>query len=210
MVRRDRADRVTCHPHPGEAMATKTVPFTKARAEKIAAEFPTPFHVYDERAIRANARNFRRAFAEFDGFINYFAVKALPNPYILAVLKAEGFGADCSSLPELLLAERVGITGDAIMFTSNDTPAEEFRAARRLGAVINLDDISHIDSLERVCGIPELVSCRYNPGRLKEGNAIIGKPEEAKYGFTRDQLFAGYAQLKAKGATRFGLHTMVA
>jgi diaminopimelate decarboxylase len=191
-------------------MTTKTVPITKARAEKIAAEFPTPFHIYDERAMRVNARELRRAFSVFDGFINYFAVKALPNPYILAILKAEGFGADCSSLSELLLAERVGITGEAIMFTSNDTPAEEFREARRLGAVINLDDISHIDSLERACGIPELVSCRYNPGPLKEGNAIIGKPEEAKFGFTRDQLFAGYARLKAKGATRFGLHTMVA
>lgn len=191
-------------------MTTKTVPFTKERAEGITAAFPTPFHIYDERAIRTNARELKRAFAAFDGFINYFAVKALPNPYILAILKAEGFGADCSSLPELLLAERVGITGESIMFTSNDTPATEFREARRLGAVINLDDISHIDSLEKACGIPDLVSCRYNPGPLKEGNAIIGKPEEAKYGFTREQLFAGYASLKAKGATRFGLHTMVA
>jgi diaminopimelate decarboxylase len=207
---RDRADRIIYHPHHGEAMTIKTVPFTKARAEKIAAEFPTPFHIYDERAIRANARDFRRAFAVFEGFTNYFAVKALPNPYILAILKAEGFGADCSSRPELLLAERVGITGEHIMFTSNDTPADEFREARRLGAVINLDDISHIDSLEQACGIPALVSCRYNPGPLKGGNAIIGKPEEAKYGFTREQLLAGYARLKAKGATRFGLHTMVA
>jgi diaminopimelate decarboxylase len=191
-------------------MTKKTVPFTKERAEEIAAAFPTPFHIYDERAIRTNARELKRAFAGFDGFTNYFAVKALPNPYILAILKAEGFGADCSSLPELLLAERVGIMGERIMFTSNDTPPTEFREARRLGAVINLDDISHIDSLEKACGIPELVSCRYNPGPLKEGNAIIGKPEEAKYGFTREQILAGYASLKAKGATRFGLHTMVA
>ncbi|HZK67626.1 MAG TPA: diaminopimelate decarboxylase, partial [Chloroflexota bacterium] len=143
-------------------------------------------------------------------FKEFFAVKALPNPFIMKILKEEGFGADCSSLPELLLSERVGITGEEIMFTSNDTPAEEFTKARELGAIINLDDISHIPFLERSAGIPELISFRYNPGALKQGNVIIGKPEEAKYGFTREQLFEGYRMVKEKGATRFGLHTMVA
>ena len=128
----------------------------------------------------------------------------------MRILQEEGFGADCSSLPELILSERVGLPGEAIMFTSNDTPAEEFAKAKALGANINLDDISHIPFLEAVCGLPERVCLRYNPGPLKGGNAIIGKPEEAKYGLTRDQLFEAYALLQAKGVRRFGLHTMVA
>ncbi|MCP4570466.1 MAG: diaminopimelate decarboxylase, partial [FCB group bacterium] len=131
-------------------------------------------------------------------------------PYIVKTLQAEGFGADCSSLPELLMAEKVGITGEQIMFTSNDTPAEELQKAKELGGIINLDDISHIPFLEANAGIPELVCLRYNPGPLKEGNVIIGKPEEAKYGFTREQLFEGYGMLRDKGAKRFGIHTMVA
>jgi diaminopimelate decarboxylase len=145
-----------------------------------------------------------------NGFKEYFAVKALPNPFILKILKEEGFGADCSSLPELLLAESVGITGEDIMFTSNDTPAKEYRKAKELGAVINLDDISHIEFLEEQVGLPELVCFRYNPGPLRKGNVLIGHPEEAKYGFTREQLFTGYRMLKEKGVKRFGLHTMVA
>jgi diaminopimelate decarboxylase len=191
-------------------MTDKTLPFSRAELEAIAARHPTPFHLYDEAGMRANARRLCAAFAWNPGFREFFAVKACANPYILKILRAEGFGADCSSLPELLLAERVGVTGEAIMFTSNDTPAEEFVKARALGAVINLDDISHIPFLERACGIPELICCRYNPGPLKGGNAIIGHPEEAKYGFTRDQLFEGYRRLKTLGARRFGLHTMVA
>lgn len=191
-------------------MTEKRVPFTLAEAEAIAQQYPTPFHIYDEGAVRANARRLKAAFAWNLGFKNFFAVKATPNPYLMKVLKEEGFGADCSSLPELVLAERVGITGEDIMFTSNDTPAEEFIEACRVGANINLDDISHIDFLEKCAGLPELVCFRFNPGPLKGGNAIIGKPEEAKYGFTMDQLKQGYATLKAKGVKRFGLHTMVA
>ena len=190
-------------------MTPKTVPFTKADLEKIIARNPTPFHIYDEAAMRRNARDLRAAFAWAPGYINYFAVKATPNPHILKIMKEEGFGADASSLPELVLAERVGLKGTQIMFSSNDTPAEEFVKARELGAIINLDDITHIPFLEKHGGIPELVSCRYNPGPARTGNAIIGKPEEAKYGFTREQLFEGYAELKKRGAKRFGLHTMV-
>jgi diaminopimelate decarboxylase len=192
-------------------MTTRTLPFTKDQIERIAAEHPTPFHIYDEKAIRENARRYLRAFSWVPGgFRNFFAVKALPNPYILKILREEGMGADCSSLPELLLAERAGITGEEIMLTSNDTPADEFQKARELGAVINLDDISHFEYLVRHAGMPELVCFRYNPGPLKDGNAIIGKPEEAKYGLTREQVFQAYEMVKAKGAKRFGLHTMVA
>jgi diaminopimelate decarboxylase len=188
----------------------KELPFDKAQIEKIARRFPTPFHIYDEKAIRANARKLKAAFAWAPGFREYFAVKATPNPYILKILKEEGFGADCSSLPELLLAERVGLPGDLIMFTSNDTPFQEYQKARQLGAVINLDDISHIPYLEKHAGLPELICLRYNPGPLREGNAIIGKPEEAKYGFTKLQLLEGYRMVKERGVKRFGLHTMVA
>ena len=191
-------------------MPEKTLPFTLAQLEKIAETHPTPFHIYDEKAIRANARRLKAAFAWNPGFKEYFAVKACPNPFIMKVLKDEGFGMDCSSLPELLLSERVGVTGEAIMFTSNDTPAEEFVKARALGAIINLDDITHIPFLEASAGLPDLVCFRYNPGPLKGGNAIIGNPEQAKYGFTREQLFEGYRLLKEKGVKRFGLHTMVA
>jgi diaminopimelate decarboxylase len=192
-------------------MTEKSFPLSKERLEAICAEHPTPFHLYDERAIRDNAIRLLEAFSVLgDGFQEFFAVKALPNPYIVKILAGLGFGADASSLPEIVLAQKAGLSGERIMFSSNDTPDEEFAAARRSGAIVNLDDISHIDSLEAAAGIPELVCCRYNPGPLKEGNAIIGKPEEAKYGFTREQLFEGYRRLKAKGAKRFGLHTMVA
>jgi diaminopimelate decarboxylase len=192
-------------------MTEKRVPLSKERLEEICSEHPTPFHLYDEAAIRANARRLVEAFSAFDdGFKEFFAVKALPNPFILKILASEGFGADASSLPEIVLAQKAGIRGESIMFSSNDTPPAEFKAAREEGAIINLDDISHIGALEGAAGVPELVCCRYNPGPLKEGNALIGKPEEAKYGFTREQLFEGYRALKAKGARRFGLHTMVA
>jgi diaminopimelate decarboxylase len=193
-----------------EAKARKTHPFTLSQLENITESFPTPFHIYDEKAIRKNARALNEAFSWNKGFKEYFAVKAAPNPFLLKILKQEGFGADCSSLPELMLAEKEGITGDEIMFTSNDTPAGEFIKARELGATINLDDISHIDFLEKHGGIPELVSLRYNPGKLREGSFIMGKPEEAKYGFTREQVFAGLDLLRRKGAKRFGLHTFIA
>ena len=191
-------------------MAVKTLPFTKKEIETIIKKFPTPFHLYDEKAIRENARQFKQAFSWNDGFKEFFAVKAAPNPYLMKILSKEGFGADCSSLPELLLAEKTGITGEEIMFSSNDTPAEEFVKARQMGAMINLDDISHIAFLEMHAGLPELICMRYNPGPLKKGNVIIGHPEEAKYGFTREQLFAGYKICKEKGARRFGIHAMVA
>ena len=191
-------------------MVSKDLPFTKEDILEIIKKYPTPFHIYDEKAILENARKMKAAFREVPGFKEFFAVKALPNPFILKILKDEGFGADCSSLPELILAEKAGIIGEDIMFSSNDTPSEEFVKAKELGAYINLDDISHIDYLEKHAGLPEIVCFRYNPGPLKEGNAIIGKPEEAKYGFTRDQLFEGYRILRDKGVKRFGMHTMVA
>jgi diaminopimelate decarboxylase len=191
-------------------MPSKSLPFSKTQIEAIIAKHPTPFHIYDEKAIRDNARQLNAAFAWVPGFKEYFAVKATPNPGILQILKEEGFGADCSSLTELMLAERTGIRGENIMFTSNDTPAAEFQKAAALGAIINLDDISHIAFLEEAAGIPELICFRYNPGPLKKGNAIIGTPEDAKYGLTKPQLFEAYRIMKAKGVRRFGLHTMVA
>ncbi len=186
------------------------LPFDAAFLETVAAQHPTPFHIYDEAAIRANAKRLNAAFAWNAGFREYFAVKAAPNPFLMKVLKQEGFGADCSSSAELSLAERVGIVGESIMFTSNDTPASEFQRAVELGAIVNLDDISHIDFLEQAAGLPKLVCFRYNPGPLKSGNAIIGHPEDAKYGFTREQLFEGYRKLRDAGVQRFGIHTMVA
>ena len=189
----------------------KTLPFTNDQLEAIAREYPTPFHIYDEKAIRANARRLKSAFAWNKGFHEYFAVKAAPNPHLMQILREEGFGSDCSSMAELVLAKAVGNVGEDIMFTSNDTPDAEFQKAKELGAIINLDDITHIAAVERACGsLPELMCCRWNPGPLKGGNAIIGKPEEAKYGFTTEQLYDAYAQMKAKGVKRFGLHTMVA
>ncbi|MBN1439437.1 MAG: diaminopimelate decarboxylase [Anaerolineales bacterium] len=188
----------------------RPLPFTLDRIREIARTHPTPFHLYDEKGIRGAARLLKASFSGIPGFKEFFAVKALPNPFILKMLKEEGFGADCSSLAELLLAEKVGITGGDIMFSSNDTPAREYVKAHELGAIINLDDISHIDFLEQHAGLPELVCFRYNPGSARQGNFIIGKPEEAKYGFTRAQLFEGYRRLQAKGVKRFGLHTMLA
>ncbi|MBN1994352.1 MAG: diaminopimelate decarboxylase [Anaerolineae bacterium] len=189
---------------------SKTLPFTKEQIIELTQRFPTPFHIYDEKAIRDNARRFKKVFSGVHGFKEYFAVKALPNPFILKILAEEGFGADCSSLPELLLSEKVGLRGEDIMFSSNDTPAQEYQKAKALGAIINLDDLSHIEFLERHAGLPELLCFRYNPGPLRKGNVIIGHPQEAKYGFTRQQLFEGYRMIKAKGVKRFGLHTMVA
>jgi diaminopimelate decarboxylase len=190
-------------------MVEKRLPFGEAEIREIAREFPTPFYIYDERGIRENARRLVAAFAWCNNFLEHFAIKATPNPHLLAILKEEGFGGDCSSMAELLLCEAAGITGEAIMFSSNDTPAEDFVKAKELGAIINLDDVTHIEFLERTAGLPELISLRYNPGPLRDGNAIIGKPEEAKYGVTREQLFEAYKTLKDKGVRRFGLHTMV-
>jgi diaminopimelate decarboxylase len=191
-------------------MSEKTFPFPKEVVERIADTLPTPFHLYDEKSIVENARSLKEIFSWAPGFKNYFAVKACPNPVILDLLHKEGFGADCSSMAELVMSDKVGIRGEEIMFTSNDTPAEEFVEAKRLGAVINLDDISHIDFLEESAGMPELICFRYNPGEGRSGNLIIGEPKEAKYGLTRDQIVEAYRIAREKGAKRFGLHTMVA
>lgn len=191
-------------------MTTKHLPFTRQQLENIVQKYPTPFHIYDEHGIRQYARRFTSAFSWNPGFREFYAIKAAPNPYLMKIMRQEGFGIDCSSYAELVLAEKLGMKGDEIMFTSNDTPAYEYKKAVELGAIINLDDISHIEYLEKNVGLPNLVCFRYNPGSLKEGNTIIGHPEEAKYGFTREQLFEGYQILKEKGVTRFGLHTMVA
>jgi diaminopimelate decarboxylase len=191
-------------------VASRSLPCSRERLEEILSQYKTPFHIYDEKAIRENARRLLRAFAWNRGFKEYFAVKATPNPFIVKILKEEGFGTDCSSLPELLLSEMVGIVGEDIMFSSNDTPADEYIKAVELGATINLDDISHIPFLERHCGIPELILVRYNPGKLRGGSFIMGSPENAKYGFTRDQIFEGLQILRNKGAKRFGLHTFIA
>lgn len=191
-------------------MGQKSLPFSAERLNQIVEEYGTPFHIYDEKAIRDNVRRLKKAFSWVSGFKEYFAVKATPNPYILKVLAEEGIGADCSSLPELILAEKVGLKGEDIVLTSNDTPAIEFKKARELGAIINLDDISHIEFLEKNVGMPEMISFRYNPGSLREGgNSIIGNPEDAKYGVTKEQIFQCYPMVRELGAKRFGLHTMV-
>ena len=191
-------------------MTTKQIPFSKSQLEKIIEQNPTPFHIYDEKGIREYARKFTKAFSWNPGFKEYYAIKSAPNPYLMKIMREEGFGIDCSSYAELMIAEKLGMSGDEIMFTSNDTPVYEYKKAIELGAIINLDDISHIEYLEKNVGLPSLVCFRYNPGALKEGNTIIGHPEEAKYGFTREQLFEGYQMLIDKGVKRFGLHTMVA
>ena len=190
-------------------MAEKNLPFGKEKIVEVINKCQTPFHIYDEKGIRNNAREFLKSFGALEGFKQFFAVKATPNPFILKILQQEGFGVDCSSLAELELAERMGFKGEEIMFSSNDTPAEEFVEARKLGAIINLDDISHIDFLERSAGIPDLICLRYNPGPLRKGNDIIGKPEDAKYGLTREQMLKAYRILQRKGASRFGMHTMI-
>ncbi len=192
-------------------MTAKKLPFSQEKIQEIIKTHKTPFHIYDEKAMMQYAHSFNDAFAWNEGFKEYYAIKACPNPHIMNLLRTKAnFGIDCSSMAELILAEKLGMKGEEIMFTSNDTPAEEFKKAVELGAVINLDDISHIDFLEKHAQIPELVCFRWNPGALKEGNIIIGNPEDSKYGFTREQLFDGYAKLKAKGVKRFGIHTMVA
>ncbi len=186
-------------------------PLSHERLLELAKKFPTPFYLYDEKAIRDNMADFTKAFSIFPKFTEHFAVKAMPNPYMLKVLADCGCGGDCSSLPELMLCQMSGITGERVIFTSNETPAEEFQLAYKQGNIINLDDITHIEFLRDALGgkFPELICFRYNPGPLKEGNAIIGKPEEAKYGLTREQIFEAYKKSRDFGAKRFGLHTMV-
>lgn len=185
---------------------------TKEQVEEIVKKYPTPFHLYDEKGIRENIDNINKAFAWNKGFKEYFAIKANPNPVLMKILKEHNVGADCSSYTELMLSNAVGINGKNIMFSSNDTPAEEFAYANELGAIINLDDFTHIDFLEKTLGfIPETISCRFNPGgQFVMSNGIMDNPGDAKYGFTEAQLFEGYKILKEKGAKHFGLHAFLA
>lgn len=188
-------------------------PLSASQLSNLIKDFPTPFYLYDEKAIRENMRRFTKAFSIFPFFREHFAVKACPNPYILKILEEEGCGADCSSLPELMLSEMAGMDGEKVIFTSNETPAAEYRYAWERGNIINLDDITHIEYLKNALGgeFPETICFRYNPGNEKQGcNSIIGNPEEAKYGLTREQIIEAYKICKEYGVKRFGLHTMVA
>lgn len=184
---------------------------TKEQLEEIAAKYPTPFHLYNEKGIRQTARDLYKAFSWNPGFKEYFAVKATPNPTILKILKEEGCGTDCSSLTELMMSERCGFSGDEIMFSSNETPAEEFVKARELNAIINLDDITHIDFLKETAGIPKRICCRFNPGgKFAISTTIMDNPGDAKYGMTREQIKEAYLRLKDLGVEEFGIHAFLA
>lgn len=184
---------------------------TLEQVQEMVKKYPTPFHLYDEKGIRENARRIKQAFAWNPGFHEYFAVKACPNPRLLQILKEEGFGCDCSSYTELLMSEAVGQVGEDIMFSSNVTPAEDFALAAKLGAIINFDDITHIDFFEKIAPFPETMSCRYNPGGdFKIENEIMDTPQDAKYGMTRPQLTEAYRKLMNKGVKHFGLHAFLA
>lgn len=192
-------------------MIMKTPFVTKAQVDEMIKKYPTPFHLYDEKGIRENARKLYQAFSWNKGFKEFFAVKATPNPTILRILKEEGCGTDCSSLTELMMSDKLGFTGDEIMFSSNDTPAEEFVLAKKLGATINLDDFTHIDFLEKTAGIPEKICCRYNPGgTFSISTTIMDNPGDAKYGMTKGQIIEAYRILKGKGVKRFGMHAFLA
>ncbi|MGN0688123.1 MAG: diaminopimelate decarboxylase [Oscillospiraceae bacterium] len=191
----------------------KTPFVTKQQVEEIVKTYPTPFHIYDEKAIRENARALKAAFSWNKGFREYFAVKATPNPFILKVLQEEGCGFDCSSLTELMMSDSVGGKQQDIMFSSNATPDEDFKLAYKLGAIINLDDFTHIDVLEKLTGIPETICCRYNPGgefKTDGSPNVMDTPRDAKYGFTHEQIIEGYRVLKEKGAKKFGMHAFLA
>ena len=184
---------------------------TKEQVEEIVKKYPTPFHIYDEKGIRENARKVKEAFAWNPGFREYFAVKATPNPFLINILREYGCGTDCSSKTELMLSKAIGCKGEEIMFSSNDTPPEEFVYANKLGAIINLDEFTHIDVIDKLIGIPETISCRFNPGGLFSiANSIMDNPGDAKYGFTKEQLIEGFKILKAKGAKNFGIHSFLA
>ena len=189
----------------------KTPFVTLEQLKEIEKTYPTPYHIYDEKGIRENARRLYKAFAWNKGFKEYFAVKATPNPYIMKILAEEGCGSDCSSYTELLLAKSIGNTGSEIMFSSNTTPPEDFALARELGAIINLDDITHIEFLEKVAGIPDTICCRFNPGGYFElGTDIMDNPGEAKYGMTHEQIIKAYKILMEKGVKHFGIHSFLA
>ena len=190
----------------------KKVPFiTKQQLDEMVKTCPTPFHIYDEKGIIETARALFKAFSWNKGFKEYFAVKATPNPTILKILKEEGCGTDCSSLTELIMSDRCGFKGHEIMFSSNETPAEEYKKAAELGAIINLDDITHVDFLKDVAGIPKTICCRFNPGGyFKIANDIMDNPQDAKYGMTREQIKEAYRKLKEYGAEEFGIHAFLA
>lgn len=191
----------------------KKVPFVaKEKIEEITKTYPTPFHIYDEKGIRENAKAVKEAFAWNKGFKEYFAVKATPNPFLIDILHEYGCGCDCSSLTELMLSNALGINGEDVMFSSNDTPQEDYEYAAKIGAIINLDDITHIAFLEKILGkLPETMSCRYNPGGVFQmSNGIMDNPGDSKYGFTTEQLFEGFRILKEKGVKRFGIHAFLA
>lgn len=184
---------------------------TLEQLKEITKTYPTPFHIYDEKGIRENARKLKKAFSWNAGFKEYFAVKATPNPYILKILQEEGCGTDCSSLTELMLSEALDFEPSSIMFSSNATPAEEFVKAKEMNAIINLDDFTHIDFLDKVAGIPETICCRYNPGGIFAlGTSIMDNPGDAKYGFTKEQMIEGYKKLMKLGAKEFGIHSFLA
>lgn len=188
------------------------LPFvTKEKAEEIAAQFPTPFHLYDEQGIRENAAKLKEAFAWNKGYKEFFAVKATPNPFLINILREYGCGCDCSSKTELMLSKAIGAVGEDIMFSSNDTPLEEFKYCNDLGGIINLDDITHIEAVEKACGkLPRKMSCRYNPGGMfKITNDIMDNPGDAKYGMTTEQLFEAFRIMKSKGVEEFGLHAFL-
>lgn len=190
----------------------KTPFTTKEKLEEIAAKYPTPFHIYDEAGIRRNAENLKKAFAWNKGFKEYFAVKATPNPFLINILREYGCGCDCSSVTELMLSKAIGAVGDDVMFSSNDTPPAEFKYAADMGAIINLDDITHIDIVEKTLGkLPKKMSCRYNPGGyFKISNNIMDNPGDAKYGMTTEQLFEAFKIMKSKGVEEFGIHAFLA
>ena len=191
----------------------KKIPFiTKDQVEEIVKTYPTPFHIYDEKGIRDNARAVKEAFAWNKGFKEYFAVKACPNPFLIRILHEYGIGCDCSSMTELMLSDALGINGQDIMFSSNNTPAEDYEYCAKLGGIINLDDITHIEFVEKTLGkLPETMSCRYNPGGVFQmSNGIMDNPGDAKYGFTTEQLFEGYRILRDKGVKHFGMHAFLA
>lgn len=193
-------------------MTKKKAFLTLEQAREIAKTYPTPFHIYDERGIRENAARVTEAFSWNKGFREYFAVKATPNPFLLKILREYGCGVDCSSETELMMSDACGFSGEEIMFSSNDTPAGEFALAAKLGGIINLDDITHISSVEEELGqLPETMSCRYNPGGMFElSNGIMDNPGDSKYGMTPEQITEAFRILKAKGVKRFGLHAFLA
>ncbi len=193
-------------------MINKTPFTTKEKLEEIAAVYPTPFHIYDEAGIRKNCENLYKAFSWNKGFREYFAVKATPNPFLINILREYGCGCDCSSMTELMLSDAIGAKGNEIMFSSNDTPPEEFKYADELGAIINLDDFTQIEILEKTLGkLPKKLCCRYNPGGVfKISNHIMDNPGDAKYGMTTEQLFDAFKILKEKGVEEFGIHSFLA